>query len=64
MKMRGTNCGTYLMITETDDKWPGCKEREEACCPNSHEEEYSAMTSVFVNAVEISEEDYNNKSFM
>ena len=22
-------CGAYLIITETDDRWPGCKEREE-----------------------------------
>lgn len=57
-------CGAYLIITETDDRWPGCKEREEALCPKCHEEVYSSMTSGFVRADEISEEEYNDKDYI
>ena len=59
-KMRCPNCESYLVITETDDIWPGCKEQEEAIYPNCHKEVYSTMTSGFVNAAEITETEYNN----
>ncbi len=54
-------CGAFLLITETDDYAPGCKEREEAYCPNCGNEVYSSMTSGFVRADVITEDEFNKK---
>lgn len=62
-KRRCPSCGAYLIITETDDRCPGCKEREEAYCPRCHKEVYSTMTSGFVNVAEITEEEYKRESY-
>lgn len=58
-KMECPVCGAFLRIDETGELFPGGKEREEACCPKCHHKVYSTMTSGFVNAVEISENEYN-----
>lgn len=60
-KTKCKKCGAFLLVTETNDSWPGCKEREEANCPKCGHEVYSTMTSGFVNAFEITEEEYNKK---
>ena len=60
-KKKCENCGAFLLITETDDYAPGCKLREEALCPECKHEVYSSMTSGFVNAIVISEQEFNQK---
>ena len=60
-KNKCEKCGAFLLITETDDYAPGCKEREEANCPKCGHEVYSSMTSGFVNAIEITEQEFNQK---
>lgn len=60
-KKKCEKCGAFLLITETDDYAPGCKEREEAWCPKCRHEVYSSMTSGFVNAIEITEQEFNKK---
>lgn len=60
-KTKCPKCGAYLIISETNDCWPGCKEREEAFCPKCGNEVYSSMTSGFVNSYEITEEEFNNE---
>lgn len=58
-KMKCPNCGALLKINETGELFPGGKDHEEACCPKCHHEVYSAMTSGFVKAFEISEDEFN-----
>lgn len=62
-KMRCPKCGAYLRINETGELAPGCREREEACCPKCHHEVYSTMTSGFVRAIEITEKEFNEESY-
>lgn len=57
-KMKCPKCGAFLRINETGELAPGCREREEACCPKCHHEVYSTMTSGFVRAVEITEKEF------
>lgn len=58
-KMKCPHCGAYLRINETGEIAPGNRMREEAMCPVCHEEAYSTLTSGFVKAYQITEEEYN-----
>ena len=60
LKKRCPECGTFLSINDAGDVYPGCKEREEACCPRCNNVVYSRMTSGFIKVYEITEEQFNN----
>lgn len=62
-KMKCPKCGAFLRINESEELFPGGKEREEAYCPKCHYEVYSSMTSGFVRAEEITEKEFNEETF-
>lgn len=60
--MKCPNCGAYLRINETGEIAPGNRMREEAYCPVCHHEVYSVLTSGFVQAYQITEDEYNDST--
>lgn len=57
------DCGAFLIVRCTGEIAPGNRMREEVYCPKCKKEVFSSLTSGFVNATEITEEQYNDSNF-
>lgn len=58
-KFQCPHCGAKMLIIETDDRWAGCKEKEEVYCYRCHEVAYSRMTSGLISATPLTDDEYN-----